>query len=680
MNTSGPVHVLYMEDDVGLAMLFQRSLKAAGYSVDLAADGDKGLAMFEAGSYDVVVVDQKMPGMNGLDVIKHLSEQRKLPPTIMLTGAGSETVAVEAMKMGAGDYIIKDAEGGYLKLMPSLIDRVLRHHRLVEEKQRAEEALKRAHDELEIRVKERTAELLFTNEKLRQEIAERRRAEEALKESEARMRLVIETSPVGIQIVRDGAYQYVNPAFVKMFGYDDAGEIIGLPVEALYVPEDRDFVKMKRKAGLSGVQTTQYGELRGLKRNEESFEVSFWQATMEFLDEPSLIGFIVDVSEQNALRAQLLQAQKMEAIGTLASGIAHDFNNILSVITGYMDIALEDVDKGSGLESYLQRVQAASDRAADLVKQILALSRKGEQEKKPIPVTPLVKEIIKFLRASIPATIEIHYSIAADLGQVLAVPTQIHQVIMNLCTNAAHAMREKGGILRISVEGVELGKDFIAQHADLSPGPYLKLTVKDTGHGIPPKVRQRIFEPYFTTKKQGEGTGLGLAVVHGIVKSHGGTITVESEVDKGSTFCIYLPVVHEEAHAEITTVKSALTGNERILWVDDELEMATMISQMLQRLGYKVVVSTSSTEALDMFKADPGRFDLVITDMAMPKMTGMELASELLSIRPEVPIILCSGFAETMTEERAKSIGIRDFIVKPIRKSEIAAAIRRVLD
>ncbi|MFC1834954.1 response regulator [Thermodesulfobacteriota bacterium] len=680
MNSNRPVTILYMEDDSGLARLFQKRMRRSGYDVDLAADGEQGLAMYESGIYDIVILDQKMPRRSGIDVIRSLADKGRLPPTIMLTGAGNETVAVEAMKLGASDYIIKDSDTRYLELLPSVIESVLRNHRLVEEKQQAEEALQKAYDELERRVEERTAELVTANEKLLLEISERKRMEEALRESEERMRRVIESAPIGIQIIQGGAYTYVNPAFVAMFGYDGPDQVVGMPADALYAHNDSSREQTLAKVGESGLTTTTSFDLKGNRKNGDPIEVSIWKAPIEFHEKPATLGFVIDVTEENALKLKLLQAQKMEAIGTLAGGIAHDFNNILSVIMGYLDMALLDVEAQTQLEAYLQRIQNAGDRATDLVKQILTLSRQSEQDRKPIFIAPIVKETVKFLRASIPATVEIRQKIDGDLGPVLAVSTQIHQVLMNLCTNASHAMRETGGVLEIRIEGIVLGSSFTSQHPNITPGPHVRLTIRDTGHGMSPGVVERIFEPYFTTKKHGEGTGLGLAVVHGIVASHGGAVTLNSRQGEGTTFRVYLPVVQEKVSSQATLPQPMPAGNERILFVDDEPDMAQMTDQMLSRLGYEVITKTSSNEAMELFRSEPGRFDLVITDMTMPHMTGAELAEEFMKIRPEIPIILCTGFSELITEDQAKSMGVRKFLIKPIRQRELARIIRRVLD
>jgi PAS domain S-box-containing protein len=392
------------------------------------------------------------------------------------------------------------------------------------------------------------------------------------------------------------------------------------------------------------------------------------------------ISRIKDLEKESLrIQAQLQQAQKMEAIGTLAGGIAHDFNNILSAVIGYTEIALTDIPEGTPQHRNLQEVLKAGSRARDLVKQILTFSRQTEQELKPLQVNQIISETLKLLRASLPTTVRISLDIQSD-SAVLADSTQIHQVIMNLCTNAAQAMRAKGGQLNIDLSDVVLGGSFIEQHPYLSPGAYIKLRIIDTGPGMEKAILDRIFDPFFTTKERGEGTGMGLAVVLGIVKSHGGTITVESEVGKGSTFNVFLPVIMREVDHKVSNKAPIPTGTERILFIDDEKSLVDLGQQILERLGYKVTIRTSSVEALELFMAQPDKFDLVITDMTMPNMTGDELAGKLMDMRADIPVILCTGYSERISRERAHELGIKEFILKPIVMRELAEKVRRVLD
>lgn len=385
--------------------------------------------------------------------------------------------------------------------------------------------------------------------------------------------------------------------------------------------------------------------------------------------------------ERTRLEAQFRQTQKLEAVGTLASGIAHDFNNILAAVIGYAELAKMRLPEDSKVIADMDEVHKAGIRARDLVRQILAASRQQEQDHKPIQIKIIVKEAVKLLRATLPSDIEIKEDVAREIGIVNADPTQIHQVIMNLCTNAGHAMQEDGGVLTVSLFNVEFDNVAAAQYLNADPGPYLRLTVSDTGHGMTCDVKERIFDPYFTTKKKGEGTGLGLSVVHGIVRDHGGTIRVYSEHGKGSTFHVYLPLIEGQAiKPEVAEHASVLKGNERILFIDDEQVLTDMSKQMLERLGYEVTIRTSSIEALELFHKKPDQFDLVITDMTMPKMTGDRLAKELMRIRRDIPIILCTGFSERISEEKAKGMGIKAFAMKPIVMQDMAKTVRKVLD
>jgi two-component system cell cycle sensor histidine kinase/response regulator CckA len=372
----------------------------------------------------------------------------------------------------------------------------------------------------------------------------------------------------------------------------------------------------------------------------------------------------------------------MEAIGTLAGGIAHDFNNILAAMMGYAELASLDAPEGSKANMRWQEVLKAGLRARDLVQQILTFSRQSSQERKPVEIGPIVKETLKLLRASLPSTVEIRQHVESNADVIETDPTQIHQVLMNLCTNAAHAMRESGGILEVSLNKVDMEEPTTTPYPDLHAGPYVRLSVSDTGHGIPPQLLKRIFDPYFTTKPVGEGTGLGLAVVHGIVKSHGGEITVSSKPGKGTTFHVYLPGTDgpKEVAASQRVEPYRLGRQECLLLIDDEQALVEVGKQMLEHLGYRVIVRTSSVEALELFRNQPEKFDLVITDMTMPNMTGDKLAREMMGIRPGMPIILCTGFSEHIAEEKVKKIGIREFVMKPLVMSDLSKTIRRVLD
>lgn len=387
-----------------------------------------------------------------------------------------------------------------------------------------------------------------------------------------------------------------------------------------------------------------------------------------------------EIAQRGRMENQLRQLQRLQAIGTLAGGIAHDFNNILYAIIGYAELAQDRVGEEGPLRNDLSEIVRAGLRAKELVNQILMFSRQSKLEMKALDVAPILKETLKFIRASMPSTIEIRHSFEADTGTILADPTQVHQVFMNLCANAGHAMREQGGVLDVSLSSEVLDASFDPQIPHKGPKPYVKLTVTDTGHGMPPEVLERIFEPYYTTRPQGEGTGLGLAVVHGIVHSHGGIIRAASKVGQGSVFEVYFPLIGKKTTRRVAGKEVLPTGSERILLVDDEPAIVRMAEAMLRNLGYRVVSCINGMEALELFSKDPNAVDLVMTDLTMPKMTGAELCRQLIRLRADIPIILCTGFSESMTEEQAAELGVRAFIHKPISKLQIAAGIRQVLD
>jgi len=383
--------------------------------------------------------------------------------------------------------------------------------------------------------------------------------------------------------------------------------------------------------------------------------------------------------EKQKTETQLRQAQKMEAIGSLAGGIAHDFNNILSVIIGNTEL-LEMNDVSSNVKDGLHQVFAASQRAKQLVRQILSFSRQGEQQKLLMSLKPIVKETIDFLRASIPSTIKLQHYIKPDAGAVVADSTQMQQVLMNLCTNAAHAMENEGGVLKIVLDTKTIAEEDVRLDPEVERGEYVRLTVSDTGHGIEPGVLHRIFDPYFTTKGPDKGTGLGLSVVHGIVKSHGGIIRVYSEVGKGTVFHVLLPRADEVPKKEEKAVRLLPSGTERILVVDDEKPLADIYEKMLGMLGYQVEIRTSPVEALEAVRMNPQKYDLVITDMTMPQMTGYSLSKKLMEIRPGLPVILCTGFSDLVNEEKARSAGILAFLLKPVPLHDLANTMRKVLD
>jgi two-component system cell cycle sensor histidine kinase/response regulator CckA len=522
------------------------------------------------------------------------------------------------------------------------------------------------------------------------DISNRKRAEDALKKERDRAQMYLDVAGViFVALDAEGKVVLLNRKGCEILGYEEQ-EIVGKPWFDHCLSESmRNEVKSVYDKLMQGVvDAIEYYENPVLTKKGKERHIA-WHNALLRNEKGDIIGTFSsgeDITDRKRAEAegerlleQLRQAYKMEAIGTLAGGIAHDFNNILASVIGYAELALDDAAKGTLQHENLQGVLVAGNRAKDLVKQILTFSRQVDLEQKPVQVKFVVKEALKLLRASIPSTVEIKQNIQSD-ALILGDSTQIHQVLMNLCTNAAHAMEDKGGLLTVNLADVELDSEFLSNYPDLKPGQYINLTVTDTGHGIPPAVLEKIFDPFFTTKEKEEGTGMGLSVVHGIVLSHGGTIYAYSEPGIGSTFKVFLPAIERHLEPEDRIEKPIPIGTERILFIDDEPTIVNMGKQILNSLGYDVATRTSSIEALELFKAQEGRFDLVITDMTMPKMTGEVLAKELMSIRPDIPVILCTGFSARMDEKKAMDIGIRAFISKPILKREIAETIRAVLD
>jgi len=385
--------------------------------------------------------------------------------------------------------------------------------------------------------------------------------------------------------------------------------------------------------------------------------------------------------EKKTLEAQLRHMQKMESIGTLAGGIAHDFNNILTPIMNYTSLLMGDLPEDGSAHEYLEQIMKAADRAKELVRQILILSSQGEEERRHVHVHLIMKEVIKLIRPLLPATIEIRQKIDTDCGAVLADPSQIHQVMMNLFTNAFHAMRDEGGVLEVSAKVVQVDAKFAKEYLNLQPGKYVRTTVSDSGHGMDDFTIQRIFDPFFSTKEVGEGTGLGLSVVHGIILKHRGEITVQSEPGRGTTFNIYLPSAKTTAGREAPGEKGAIPqGTESILFVDDEKEIAFLGETMLKRHGYKVTTKYGSLEALNEFRTNPQKYDLVISDYTMPKMTGIQLARELIEIRRDIPVILTSGYNDKVTLDNFQEFGISEYLMKPFTIHKLCNSVRSVLD
>jgi len=518
------------------------------------------------------------------------------------------------------------------------------------------------------------------------DINERKQAEAILRAEKEKLETVTRNIGVGLIII-DKNYRilWVNRVLKELFG-----NIKGKICHEMFHKQNR----ICQGCGVKQVFATGQGpvthEQKGIdvNGNEIWSEMIVTPLTDEQGNITAALEVVVPINERKRaeeekkeIEKQLRQAQKMESVGTLAGGIAHDFNNILTAVLGYADMVREDLIPGSKSWKLQMEVINAGIRAKDLVKQILTFSRQTEHDFNPLQLHLIIKETLVLLRASLPTTIEIRQDIDPSCRAVLANPTQIHQVLLNLCTNAYYAMRDKGGVLEVCLREIVISQDDSIAKLELQPGNYVKLSVSDTGVGIRPEDMEKIFEPYFTTKPVNEGTGLGLSVVHGIVKSHKGRITVYSDPGKGTVFNLYFPCIEDSGETEEMIRDEPIPrGNERIMVVDDEEFIVKIDQYILENLGYRITTTTSSMEALRIFEQRPADFDLVITDMTMPHMTGAELARKFLAIRPDIPLILCTGFNTQISEERAKEIGIREFALKPVNKKDLAQMVRRALD
>jgi len=511
------------------------------------------------------------------------------------------------------------------------------------------------------------------------DITERRQSE---MERDRLIRAIEQAGEIIVITDKNGSIQYVNPAFENVTGYA-CDEVLGQNPRILKSGKQDRFFYSSLWDTISSGETWNgriVNKTKGGALYTEEATISPVKDSTGAIS--SYVAVKRNITQELELQHQLQQAQKMEAIGTLAGGIAHDFNNILSAIMGFTEIVDADLPEGSRNKEDLGEVIHACKRARDLVKQILTFSRQSAFEARPLRVDLVVNEALKMIRSSTPASIEIQQNIHSDLPAVIADPTQVHQIMMNLCTNAVQAIEDEHGTLTVSLDSVKLDDLRMDEKPDGAlTGECVRLRVSDTGKGIPREIQEKIFDPYFTTKKMGEGTGLGLAVVYGIIRESGGTITVESEVNKGTTFSIHFPIAEKIEPEQDAYLQSRIPwGKERVLFVDDEPSIADLAKRILERLGYDVTVRQSAQDALELFRHSPHRFDIVVTDMTMPHMTGDELAGAILSIRPDIPVILCTGYSKRISDKRAREMGIRAFVMKPLTQRELANTVRLALD
>ena len=526
---------------------------------------------------------------------------------------------------------------------------------------------------LKSQVKSRTIELAESSQKL--------------EETNLLLNAVMENTTDAVFVKNiEGKYILANESTCKAIG-KPLNQVIGKTDDQLFSKGSAEIINKIDALVLAKGQPhlaeekldTTYGETYWLSNKSPYFD--------EKNNAIGLIGISRNITElKNAqlekekLQDQLRQAHKMEAIGTIAGGIAHDFNNILGIIIGNLELALDDIPKWHPAFNNMEEIKVASFRARDVVRQLLSFSSKSVQSQEPIEINDIIKESMSLLRASTPTTIEIHTNLRSKSEVIKADATQIHQILINLCTNSVHAMEEKGGILSVEVLKVHIADDAALDFGELNKGDYAQITVRDTGTGIDSDTQKKMFDPYYTTKETGKGTGMGLAVVQGIVLNHGGAISVHSKIHKGTSIKVLFPISDEQNQIKQTVSEKLPKGHERILFVDDEKSLVTLGKPMIESLGYKVDTYTDPKKALDIFTSNPSRFDLIITDLTMPQLTGTHLAKKILEVRADIPIILCTGFSDKIDSKIVFDIGIKKYLEKPLNKQKFATTIRETLD
>ena len=644
--------LLVVEDDPTTRVVLAQMVSDLHHEITLCEDAETAFEAYQAQQHELLLVDWMLPGMDGLELCRRVRdcESGDLSVILIVTAHDQAVGLHDVLDAGADDFLAKPLDAAQL-----------------------------------------TARLTIAEGRYGTRVW-RKQAGQALMRSEQRYRRLIDAVTDYIFTVRVENGQPVetqhSPACVAVTGYTPE-EFAANPYLWIQMvhEDDRDAVRHQAARLLAG-EDTEPLEHRIIRRDGAVRWIG--NTLVPNIDAQghlvSYDGLLRDITERREAEEQrrrleehVQRAQKLESLGVLAGGIAHDFNNILAAILGYTGLAIDELPQDSPARDPLAQVLQSTNRAKDLVKEILAFSRQEDLERRPLSFAKLLRQVLKMLRATLPTTIDIQRQITKEPTTVLANATQLRRVIVNLCANASHAMREHGGVLTLTLDAAHFDGATAPPAPAMEPGDYVQLTVSDTGPGIEPGIIGRIFEPFFTTKEVGEGTGMGLAMVHGIVTGHGGHITVDSEPGRGAAFHVYLPRVDAPAAPDLKPEETEAAGNEHILFVDDEEVLAYLGKQALERLGYRVTATSDSREALDAFRADPAAFDVVVTDQTMPDLTGDALARELRRIRPDIPIILTTGFSEVLTEEKAKEIGIRAILNKPVPSTELAQTIRSVL-
>ena len=636
---SAPCRVLLIEDnpgDVRLVRVLLGGPAEARFVLESAERLTEGLGRLSEGTFDALLLDLNLPDSQGLETFLRVAAEAPQIPAVVMTGTDDVGLGVRAVQAGAQDYLVKGRVDG------ELLARSIRY------------------------------------------AVERKRVEACQRDSEAQSRSITDAAHDAIVIMDgDGTIARWNPAAERMFGYSEA-EALGRDLHSLIAPERfhapfrESFSRFQRTGDGPLVGSTV--EMEARRKGGSEFPVELSLSVVKRGTEWQAIGIVRDATERR--RAEELQARagKLEALGTLSAGVAHDFNNILLAIRGNAALVRSDLPPGHAGQKSLAEIMKASQRATDLVRRILTFSRPQDQKREVLSLGPAVEEALELVRATLPAMIRIQADLAGDVPPVSIDLAQVQQVIVNLAANAAHAIGEGLGLVRIGLDETTLAHEADAGALGLPPGRYVRLSVSDDGCGMDSATIARIFDPFFTTRPPGKGSGLGLSVVHGIMKGHGGTVTAESEPGRGSRFRVYFPAEEGPAGAPGRSDSEAVTGSgERILFVDDEEALVYLVPRLLEKLGYRVTAHGSAELALEEFRARSAGFDLVVTDLSMPGMSGLDLARALLAIRPDVPIVLMSGHVRPELEEEARRIGIREVLLKPDTVEEMGRVLQDAL-